>query len=46
LKKNTVLQAGRINRFAEPEEIAKAILFLTRDDSSYVTGAILVIDGG
>ena len=35
-----------LKRIAEPEEIAKAILFLTSDDASYITGEILVVDGG
>lgn len=35
-----------IGRFAEPIEIARAILFLASDEASFVTGACLVIDGG
>lgn len=39
-------EEGVMGRWATPEEIAKGILFLATEDSSYMTGADLRLDGG
>jgi NAD(P)-dependent dehydrogenase (short-subunit alcohol dehydrogenase family) len=44
-KKNIVATVP-MGRMGDPDEIAKAALFLASDDSSYVTGVELFVDGG
>ena len=35
-----------LGRIGDPEDIAQAVLYLVSDDSSFVTGSVLVVDGG
>lgn len=44
--RDQLLAATLLGRFAEPEEIAAAILFLASNEASFVTGHALVVDGG
>jgi len=44
--KEMLLLAHPIGRLGEPEDIAKGVRFLISDDSSFMTGSELVIDGG
>lgn len=41
-----LLDPQPLNRFGTPEEVAEAVLWLTSDKSSFVTGTTLSIDGG
>lgn len=45
-KKREIENKSPIRRFGTPDEIAKVALFLASDDSSYLVGAEIVVDGG
>jgi NAD(P)-dependent dehydrogenase (short-subunit alcohol dehydrogenase family) len=44
--KRATWEQQAIKRLGEPEDITGAILFLTSDDASFITGQALVVDGG
>jgi len=44
--KKSIVASVPLGRMGDPDEIAKAALFLASDDSSYVTGIELFVDGG
>ena len=44
--KDAAKQVIPARKFGTPADVAKAIAFLTRDDTGYVNGQVLCVDGG
>ncbi|MGQ9646904.1 MAG: SDR family oxidoreductase [Thermodesulfobacteriota bacterium] len=44
--KKAMIEGSYLKRMAQPEDIAKAILFLASDDAHFITGQLLLVDGG
>jgi NAD(P)-dependent dehydrogenase (short-subunit alcohol dehydrogenase family) len=44
--KNALKGTIPLGRFGEPRDIARAVVFLASEDSSWVTGTLLPVDGG
>ncbi len=46
IERNAFMERIPLRRFGEPDEIAHAVVFLASDWASYITGAVLPVDGG
>ena len=44
--KQNMIEGAYLKRMAEPEDIAKAIVFMASDDANFITGQVLLVDGG
>jgi 3-oxoacyl-[acyl-carrier protein] reductase len=44
--KMKMLEATSLGRFGQPEDIARAVHFLCSDEAAFITGEVLVVDGG
>jgi len=42
----TILKQIPLGRFGTVEDVANAIAFLASDEASYITGQVIVVDGG
>ncbi len=45
-QRTAILGGVPLGRYAQPEEIASAVRFLSSEDAAYITGAVVPVDGG
>ncbi|MBA0050511.1 3-oxoacyl-[acyl-carrier-protein] reductase [Streptomyces sp. AJS327] len=45
-QRSGILQQVPLGRYAEPEEVAATVRFLSSEEAAYITGAVIPVDGG
>jgi 3-oxoacyl-[acyl-carrier protein] reductase len=45
-KVEAIIKSSSLGRIGKPEEVARVVLFLASEQSDYITGQIIVVDGG
>jgi 3-oxoacyl-[acyl-carrier protein] reductase len=45
-KVESIIKSSSLGRIGKPEEVARVVLFLASDDSNYITGQTIIVDGG
>jgi 3-oxoacyl-[acyl-carrier protein] reductase len=45
-KVEAIIKSSSLGRMGKPEEVARAVLFLASEDSDYITGQTIIVDGG
>ena len=44
--RENIMKSIPVGKMGSPQDVAKAVLFFAREESSYITGQVIAVDGG